>query len=91
MAPGEGGRVSGAGWRSVLERHELLCDLRAAVDASNVATCPESIFGPLVGDMPAQLAQLKALYHQIARTVHPDRFAGGGPDALNAADRKAEF
>jgi len=54
----------------------MLSDLEAVQAVLAKARCPEDVFGVLHGGGVAELhAALKKSYHQVARVVHPDKYA----------------
>lgn len=46
---------------------------------------PEEVFGDLGGSPAEQAAQLKRIYHQLAKLTHPDAYAGGEEQAAAQA------
>ncbi len=54
----------------------MLSDLEVFKAVLAKATCPEDVFGPVTGATPQEKhAVLRKAYHQVARVVHPDRYA----------------
>ncbi len=62
-------------------------DLQAVSDVVTRATCPEDLFGVLVGSADERLAGLKHQYKRLVEVVHPDKYPGNA--ALQAQARNA--